>query len=207
MIIVSTTVKSSMILSLTNALLTESKSLTNLILTMDWKLVCEVGFKVLTATVAGAAIFVGISRSLTESGGRKLEGGKAEEDQKPQPNPFIQEPPITESPTSMQASQQNPYEEPKILRTFKATQDSCGKLFAFVQSLTMVTENLTRIFGSNTSPQVMQFPGYGSQGYGSNPWSNRQPVNVGNQTWTRISPFIIEAGPAYPNGRGCYPYC
>ena len=68
-------------------------------------------------------------------------------------------------------------------------------------------ENLTRIFGSKAGPQVMQFPGYGPQCYGGNPWSYRQPVNVGDQTWTRISPFIIEAGPTYTNGRGCYPYC
>ena len=32
---------------------------------MDWKLVCEVGFKVLTAAVAGAAVFVGISKAMT----------------------------------------------------------------------------------------------------------------------------------------------
>ena len=212
MIIVSTTVRSAMILSLTQISLTEEmRNLLQTFLTMNWKLVCEVGFKVLTATVAGAAIFVGISRSLTESGGKKPLGGDETEGPKTQANPFIQEPPRTDSPTSTQSQmpqgQANPYDEPKILRSVRATQDTCGKLFAFVQSLTMVTENLTRIFGSKAGPQVMQFPGYGPQCYGGNPWSYRQPVNVGDQTWTRISPFIIEAGPAYTNGRGCYPYC
>jgi hypothetical protein len=165
---------------------------------MDWKLVCEVGFKILTATVAGAAVFVGISKAMTESDARK----KRVQQPQQEPGQFgngnqscvfdPSQPPMQNNP------QQEPVNEPVILSSMRATQDTCGKLFAFVQSLTMVTENLTRIFGGNTCP--------GSQPYYQDPWSYRQPVNAGcGQTWTRISPFIIEAGPVNPNSRGFYP--
>ena len=149
---------------------------------MNWKLVCEIGFKVLTAAVAGAAVFVGISRSMTDS------ASGSNKPQRPETEP---------------KKQQEPEKEPVVLTSMRATQDTCGKLFAFVQSLTMVTENLTRIFGGNTGPYI------GSQPYYNDPWSYRQPVNTGNgATWTRISPFIIEAGPGnYPNSRGnSYPF-
>lgn len=158
---------------------------------MDWKLVCEIGFKILTATVAGAAVFVGISKSMTENDARKKTAPSqpSMQPQAPQQNMGGQQ----------QVVEQKP--EPRVLTSMRATQDTCGKLFAFVQSLTMVTENLTRIFGGNTGPMI------GSQPYYNDPWSYRQPVNAGNgQTWTRISPFIIEAGPVNPNSRGCYPF-
>ena len=162
---------------------------------MDWKLVCEVGFKVLTAAVAGAAVFVGISKAMTESDARK---------RAPKPEPANENPVGNGScvfdpcqPPMQCRPQQN---EPIILASMRATQDSCSKLLAFVQSLTLVTENLTRIFGGST-------PQPGSQMYCQNPWSYRQPVTGcnGQTVFTRVSPFIIEAGPV-PNGR-FYPGC
>ena len=169
---------------------------------MDWKLVCEVGFKILTATVAGAAVFVGISKAMTESDARRKRTQQAPGQPQTNPGPQPQGSCVfdpTQPPMQGQAPQQfNQVEDPVILSGMRATQDVCGKLFAFVQSLTMVTENLTRIFGGNTTPP---------QPYYQNPWSYRQPVNVGGgQTWTRISPFIIEAGPGCPNNcRSFYP--
>jgi hypothetical protein len=161
---------------------------------MDWKLVCEVGFKILTATVAGAAVFVGISKSMTESDARRKKQAQQPQQQVNQGPQNIFDP----SQPPMQNQQEPPKEEPVILTSMRATQDTFGKFFAFVQSLTMVTENLTRIFGGNTGPYV------GSQPYYNDPWSYRQPVNAGcGQTWTRISPFIIEAGPVNPNSRFC----
>ena len=158
---------------------------------MDWKLICEVGIKILTATVAGATVFVGISKVMTENGAKKKQNVKNEENHEPPQNPFVSSQPSMQE----QAPQQ---EEHVVLKSMRATQDTFGKLLAFVQSLTMVTENLTRIFGGNVgTPWV--------QPYYNDPWSYRQPVNAGNgQTWTRISPFIIEAGPVNPNSRGCY---
>ena len=149
---------------------------------MNWKIICEIGIKILAAAVAGTVVFVGINKSMTDS-------GKAA-----QVSPDV--PP-------MQPQEQNNLpeksEEPVVLSSLRATQDGFGKLFAFVQSLTMVAENLTRIFGSNSGPGY-----YSSQPYYNDPWSFRQPVNAGGQTWTRISPFIIEAGPTNPNSRSYY---
>lgn len=162
---------------------------------MDWKLICEIGIKILTATVAGAAVFVGISKSMTESDARKK---KREQQPKAEENSSgcVFDP--CQPPMQPQSEVKD---EPVVLTSMRATQDTCGKLFAFVQSLTMVTENLTRIFGGNAG---QYYPG--SQPYYQDPWSYRQPVNAGcGQTWTRISPFIIEAGPANPNSRGFYP--
>ena len=162
---------------------------------MDWKLVCEIGVKVLTATVAGAAVFVGISKAMTESDAKKKRNVDNQTMAKPD-NPFVsaQQPPM-----QGQVTQQNG-EEPVVLKSMRATQDTCSKLLAFIQSLTMVTENLTRIFGGNVGSPGYYIPG--SQPYYNDPWSYRQPVNAGNgQTWTRISPFIIEAGPVNPNSR------
>ena len=160
---------------------------------MDWKLVCEVGFKVLTAAVAGAAVFVGISKAMTESDARK----KA-----PKPEPGHENPGggCVFDPCQPPMQCQPQQNEPIVLTSMRATQDSCSKLLAFVQSLTMVTENLTRIFGGST-------PQPGSQMYCQNPWSYRQPVTGcnGQTVFTRVSPFIIEAGPV-PNGR-FYPGC
>ena len=153
---------------------------------MNWKLVCEVGFKVLTAAVAGATVFVGISKAMTESDARKKMN-------KPEPEHVGTEGCVFDpSQSQMQKLQQD---EPIVLTSMRATQDTCGKLFAFVQSLTLVTENLTRIFGGST-------PQPGSQMYCQNPWSYRQPVTGcnGQTVFTRVSPFIIEAGPV-PNGR------
>jgi len=155
---------------------------------MDWKLVCEVGFKVLTAAVAGTAVFVGISKAMTESNARK---------NMPKSEPPKQEGCVFDP---MQQPPMQCKEEPIVLASMRATQDSCSKLLAFVQSLTLVTENLTRIFGGGTFQP-------GSQMYYQNPWSYRQPVTGcnGQTMFTRVSPFIIEAGPV-PNSRGFYPY-
>ena len=163
---------------------------------MDWKLVCEVGFKVLTAAVAGAAVFVGISKAMTESDARKR---TSKPEQQPEQHQGFNEGCVFDpsQQSQMQRPQQN---EPIVLTSMRATQDTCGKLFAFVQSLTLVTENLTRIFGGST-------PQPGSQMYCQNPWSYRQPVTGcnGQTVFTRVSPFIIEAGPV-PNGRFCQNY-
>jgi len=157
---------------------------------MNWKLVCEVGFKVLTAAVAGAAVFVGISKAMTESDARK-------KIPKPEGHVNAEEGGCVFDPCQppMQCNSSSQHDEPIILSSMRATQDSCSKLLAFVQSLTMVTENLTRIFGGST-------PQPGSQMYYQNPWSYRQPVTGcnGQTVFTRVSPFIIEAGPV-PNGR------
>lgn len=159
---------------------------------MDWKLVCEVGFKVLTAAVAGTAVFVGISKAMSESNARK-NMPKSETPKQEGVNEGCVFDPLQQPPVQCK-------EEPIVLTSMRATQDSCSKLLAFIQSLTMVTENLTRIFGGNTFQP-------GSQMYCQSPWSYRQPITGcnGQATFTRISPFIIEAGPV-PNGRGFYPY-
>lgn len=152
---------------------------------MNWNLICKIGFKVLTAAVAGVVVFVGINKA--------TEGTSQQQNnpQQPQPQP-----------------QQNPNPQPQqqgngevIVGGLRATQDTCGKLLAFVQSLTMVAENLTRIFGKDQSPQQ---PYYGSPYYGQRP-----VMNSGGQTWTRISPFIIEAGCSGTSpmrGYGNYPF-
>lgn len=69
----------------------------------------------------------------------------------------------------------------------KNVQDTCGRLFTFVQSLTMVVDNFSRIFRNDGNSYLNQ-PYYGD------PWGYRQPIDMGNGVyWNRISPYIIEA--------------
>ena len=170
---------------------------------MNWKIVCEVGLKVLAAAVAGVAIFIGVDKATKVK-------------QNPQPVGDPQQP----NPTgmNMDPGQQQPQQQPaqpqdqttgdRIIGGFRATQDTFGKMLAFVQSLTLVAENLTRIFGNNNAQPGYYPGGWGSQPYYNDPWSMRQPVNTGGgQQWTRISPFIIEAGPGpSPRGYQNYPF-
>lgn len=142
---------------------------------MNWKLIGTVGLKVLLAAGTGLAVFVGISKA-TGNVERKNQGsnnfGFSENDVKPEG-------------VSNQVEQRSN----ELMNGLRATGEICGKLFAFVQSLTLVVENVGRIFGNGGND-------YSQPYYNQNSWmaygGYQGPQNMGNGL-VRINPFIIEA--------------
>lgn len=135
------------------------------------------GFKVLLAAVAGAAVYFSVDKA-----GKKSQSNK----------PFEKREECTTT-TSFDCNEGNQQvvvrnnEGTDIVKGLKNVQESCGKLFAFMQSLTMVADNFLKIFRGDNS--------YIGQPYYNNPWGGyQQPVNMENGVfWNRISPYIVEA--------------
>ena len=175
---------------------------------MNWIKVCEISFKVITAAVAGVAIFVGIDQAVrrgksgnnsganncnqASGGGSGMFGPKIVEPD----NPMQHQPPSGAFPVERSNGQ-------KVLDGLKGATSMCSKLLSFAQSLTSLAENFSRIF--KDSPD--NFGGYGGYncyppGYGGG-WND-----MGGQSWRRISPFVIEAAPSpkYNPGSQRYPF-
>lgn len=150
---------------------------------MDYGKILKIGFKVLIATVAGAAVFIGVDKV----------GNSNKRRQNVQEDPCFGEQPerINGTPTQIKRNA----DDSDFVNKMKNVQDACGKLFTFVQSLTTVADNFCRIFKNDS---------YVGQPYYNNPWGYgyQHPIDMGNGViWNRISPFIVEAStdPRYYN--------
>lgn len=161
---------------------------------MNYGKILSVGFKVLVAAVAGVAVFIGVDKINANNGNQN----------QPKQRCIPDDDPCFSSPRSeFQPNNDVPVQQVKrseddssIVEKMKNVQDTCGKLFTFVQSLTMVVDNFSRIFRNDGSSRL-------SQPYYGDPWGYRQPINMGNGVyWNRISPYIIEAS-STPDPR-CY---
>ena len=154
---------------------------------MNWKKVCIVGFKVLTAVVAGAAVFMGIQNVTKENQNKGGFSQPGEENEK------LGENGIQRSSGEV------------IVDGLRATGDTCGKIIGFVSSLAGVFESGSRIFGKGSySPyydnRPWNYPGYGGYVSGNN-----------GETLVRRSQFIVEAvprrnGPYMNDNRDSYPF-
>lgn len=155
---------------------------------MNWRTICIVGFKVLTAVVAGAAVFAGIQNSIKENNRRNLQPGEDNE-------------------KSGESGEQKRSSGEIIVNGLRATGDTCGKIIGFVSSLAGVIENGSRIFGKG---------GYDPY-YDNTPWNSYYPGNYGyvngnnGETLVRRSQFIVEAvprrnGPYMNDNRDNYPF-
>lgn len=151
---------------------------------MNYGKILSVGFKVLVAAVAGVAVFIGVDKINTNNGNQN--GGFRQKS--------IPDDPSFSSGSDFQPNNNTQIQQVKrdkndsnIVEKMKNVQDTCGRLFTFVQSLTMVVDNFSRIFRNDGNSYLTQ-PYYGD------PWGYRQPIDMGNGVyWNRISPYIIEA--------------
>lgn len=128
---------------------------------MNWKKVLTVGLKVVVAAGAAVAVWLGFSKAIDPStpgpkherkGVNSGEGSKAD-----------------------CKNNSNTQKGAQVVGNLRKLQDTCGKLFSVVQSLTTVGENLFRIFNGGTD-------------FGYFPGNNRTPGG-----YTRVSSNVIEA--------------
>lgn len=150
---------------------------------MDYGKILKFGFKVLAAAVAGAIVFIGVDKA--SSNNKKRQNNPPED-------PCFTEDQTPERMNVPQVRKNNC--EGDFVGKMRSVQDTCGKLFAFVQSLTTVADSFCRIFKTDN--------GYIGQPYYNNPWGYQQPIDMGNGViWNRISPYIIETStdPRYYN--------
>ena len=164
---------------------------------MNVNLVLKVGFKVLAAVFAGAAIVIGVDRAVgreSKSQNNQQPGGGGEK------NPMI---PAggNEINSVNSCSQQtcgggysNPGPQTKsdiILSGIRAAGDTCGKLFTFAQAVGSVIESASRVFGDGPSQPAYYSPG-------SNSYTTQaQAFQSGNITWVPVngSSCILQAVP------------
>lgn len=153
---------------------------------MNVKLVATVGFKVLTAVVAGAAVFIGIGQAISGGESKKQPpvnpgGGEGKQ-------PF---PPETQKEETTEVKRSS---TETISAAIKGAGETCGKLFTFAQSLSMVIDAGSRLFRKDS--------GYGNPGYYQNgnsyvPINNPQPFTSGNINWVPNGSYVLQA---VPNG-------
>ena len=166
---------------------------------MNVNLVCKVGFKILAAVVAGAAIVIGIDKAV---GGDK----KCTKPQGPDPKMFggNYKSEGNQVPTSssevgrglQQASQQNCNQTTTdvILSGIRGAGETCSKLFTLAQALSQMIQSVGSVFGNYRAPS----------GYGGYPGQQGQTVRSGNIVWVPAtnSSCILQAVPAENNNNG-----
>lgn len=152
---------------------------------MNFKKILISGIKVVASIVAGAAVFLGISKLVENTKTTKVKNGSEEVN------------PLEETNTEDEKIK-------KVVTGFRSAQDVFGKVFILFQSLTTLIENISRVFGNESSAFQPSF----NQGY--NPgWAYNQQIVVDpdGKHWTRrVSPFVTEVGTCNPQGyynNGC----
>jgi hypothetical protein len=156
---------------------------------LNFKKFIKIGLKIAAAAIAGFAAFVGIGQIFSEGNSESSEESEVEEAQQ-------------EKETVSTGIQ--------VVEGLRKTQDVTGKFITLVQSITMVAENVVRMFDKsssaslyNTQPQYYVGPGYTAL---NNPYNNPwviggaapgfgigQNIRMGDSTWTRVDTNIIEA--------------
>ena len=155
---------------------------------MNMKTICAIGLKILAAGLAGIAVFIGIGQ---------LSKNKSQSDESVSSDECDHE--VNESSeVNINTSENSVKSGDKIVDNLRKVQDTCSKVFTVIQSLTIVADNLSRVFGKKG-------PGYTQSYFGRDPWSYSQPIDMGNgQVWNRISPYIIEVPPTNRDPRSPY---
>ena len=159
---------------------------------MNVNLVCKVGFKILAAVVAGAAIVIGIDKAV---GGDKKSSGNG--GFSPSGNPGNANNgdsgsfPTNGDGSLQQAPQQSQSMTDSILSGIRGAGETCGKLFTLAQSLSQMIQSVGSVFGNYRAP---------SGGPGGYPGQN-QSFRSGNIVWVPAanSSCILQAVPADNN--------
>lgn len=159
---------------------------------MNVNLVCKVGFKVLAAVVAGAAIVIGIDKAV--SGDRKPQvsprpNGGGLEDNNTGETPTVG---AVGSGCLQQAPRNNQSKTDMILSGIRGAGETCGKLFTLAQSLSQMIQSVGSVFGNYRAP---------SNGVGGYPGQGNQTIRSGNIVWVPAanSSCILQAVPADNN--------
>ena len=158
---------------------------------MNVRLIATVGFKVLTAVVAGAAVFIGI--------GQALSGGDSQQRQPQQPKSGDDKkgsfPPETQTGTSDQPQETRRSNTETISAAIRGAGETCGKLFTFAQSLSMVVDAGSRLFKKDN--YYSNQPAYYQSGNTFVPVNNPQPFSSGGINWVPNGSYVLQA---VPNG-------
>jgi hypothetical protein len=158
---------------------------------MNVNLVCKVGFKILAAVIAGAAVVAGIDKAINSSkqsntprvpddGNRFSSSGKT-------PDVVGQPEVVDNAPKSSTTDM--------ILSGIRGAGETCGKLFTVAQSLSQLIVSAGSVFGGNNNPQ-QPMPG---NGY----YAQQQPYQSGNIIWVPApgSNCVLQAVPADSNNK------
>lgn len=147
---------------------------------MNIKKFCIAGLKFIAAGLAGIAAFFGIGK-LMGNKSKACDGEEINSDCSPDESCDTE---LTEDDSDKTFSDK----ADSIAVNLRKAQDTCGKIFSVIQSLTLVVDNLSRVFGNNSNQLFNQPVGM------SNNWmyNQPQPIPMGNgDTWYRVSPHII----------------
>lgn len=168
---------------------------------MNFREICQIGVKILVTGAAIMAVALGISK-LTEKK-QPVSASNGSSDGSNGGN----KPAFDNNPQRKDTLPVNHEVDNEMVNGLKKTQDMCGKLFAVFQSLIVVVESFNRIFSNQPSNSYYNQP----QMYGqfNDPWGfprQQYPiVQVDNNTvWTRLSPYIVAAGPNPNSNRNNY---
>ena len=154
---------------------------------MNVKSIVTVGFKILTAVVAGTAVFIGIGQAISSS---KQNGAP-----QPQPrreggdNPFESKPEVAKPGEAVEVKRSS---TETIAAVIRGAGETCGKLFTFAQSLSSVVDAGSQLFNKNTGNG-----GYYQNGNVYVPYNNPRPFTSGTINWVPQGSYILQA---VPNG-------
>ena len=158
---------------------------------MNVRLIATVGFKILTAVVAGAAVFIGIGQALNSGGDAQRNLPKGGERKGPSPadegrnvvGPEMETQEVKRSNTDT------------IAAAIRGAGETCGKLFTFAQSLSMVVDAGSRLFRKDN--YYGSGPAYYQNGNAYVPVNNPQPFTSGGINWVPNGSYVLQA---VPNG-------
>ncbi len=157
---------------------------------MNVRLIATVGFKILTAVVAGTAVFIGIGQALSGGDSQQKPQQKSGDDKKSSFPPEISN-----------NAPQAPVQEVKrsntetISAAIRGAGETCGKLFTFAQSLSMVVDAGSRLFKKDN--YYSNQPAYYQNGNTFVPVNNPQPFSSGGINWVPNGSYVLQA---VPNG-------
>ncbi len=155
---------------------------------MNVRLIATVGFKILTAVVAGTAVFIGIGQALSGGESQKNPQPKGDENKK---TPFPPEDLNRPSPTP-EVKRSN---TDTITAVIHSAGETCGKLFTFAQSLSMVVDAGSRLFKRDN--YYNSGPAYYQNGNTFVPVNNPQAFTSGSINWVPNGSYVLQA---VPNG-------
>jgi len=158
---------------------------------MNVNLVCSVGFKILAAVVAGAAIIIGIDKAVGGDKKSQVTGGGFNPAGNPGNN--TGEGTVPTNGGLQQVAQTGQSKTDMVLSGIRGAGETCGKLFTLAQSLSQMIQSVGSVFGNySRAPYGVVQGGYPGQ---------NQPFRSGNIVWVPAanSSCILQAVPADNN--------
>ena len=154
---------------------------------MNVNLVCKVGFKILAAVIAGAAVVAGIDKAVNSSKRPSINPGTPNDGNRFSSSgktPDVGQPAVVDNAPKSSTTDM-------ILSGIRGAGETCGKLFTVAQSLSQLIESAGSVFGGYSPQRPMPGNGYYAQ----------QPYQSGNIVWVPASgsSCVLQAVPADSN--------